>query len=221
MKREGAGSRIKNLATDVKVMSRSSVVFGVSSCRVKNKCLWVREDLISECPSHRCRCFKMSYQECSAKVTDVMKNGDVVSTTLEVTEVPSYPPAPAGLYSDKPDNHEAIQLHKLAKIDGKTLTYETYKHQGLLPKLGDVYIFRLWWTPDQLEAVKDTFRSWALEEYPENSDHTHCLLTWETIGAKADHKIGYRSGRDWITEEAYKTYIVDDLLRVRHRSECG
>ena len=108
----------------------------------------------------------MSYKERNAKVTDVMKNGDVVITTLEVTQVPSDPLSPAGLYLDKPDDHEAIQLHKLIKADGNALTYETYRHQGLLPKPGNIYIYRVWWTPDQLEAVKDTSRSWTLEKYP-------------------------------------------------------
>jgi len=92
-------------------------------------------------------------------------------------------------------------------------------HIGVLPTIGTNYIYRLWWTTDQLQAVTNTSRQWTYEVYPSNGDHDHCILSWEPIGVDEVHKAGYRSGKDWITEEAYRTYIVNDKHRLRHRKK--
>jgi hypothetical protein len=158
------------------------------------------------------------YQESKAKVVQVSRGTDVVTVVIQVSSLFSEPLAPGALYLlDNPEK-KIIELHRLKAARGTVLTYETYDHVGDVPNLGAEYICQVWWTPNQLEAVKDTSRSWTYEKYPDNGDHDHCLLTWETIAADAQHKAGYRSGKDWITEEAHKTYIVEDKLRVRNQT---
>jgi hypothetical protein len=163
----------------------------------------------------------MNYKEPTAKVIDVEISGDTVTMKIEVSQLPLPPLAPGGLYLLNMPEQEVIQLHNLQMQDQNILTYRTYEHKGDLPQLGAEYIYRVWWRPDQLEAVTDTKRNWIYAEYPDNGDHDHCLLTWETIAAYSEHKGGYRSGKDWITEEAYKTYILEDRLRLRQRAGKG
>ena len=163
----------------------------------------------------------MTYEEPTAKVIQLSRDNDVVTVMLELSSLLSEPLSPSGLYvTDKPEQ-EVLQLHKLKAADGNVLTFENYEHIGELPSLGTDYIFRVWWTPDQLEAVTDTSRKWNCENYPDNEDHDHCLLTREAIGADAEHKAGYRCEKDWITAQAYETYIVGDKLRLRHRAKSG
>jgi hypothetical protein len=163
----------------------------------------------------------MTYAEPTAKVIELSRDSDVVTMVLEVSSLLSEPLAPSGLYvTDRPEQ-EAIQLHKLKAADGNVLTFESYDHVGNLPSVGTNYIFRVWWTPDQLEVVTDTSRKWSYENYPDKEDHDHCRLTWEAIGADAEHKAGYRCGKEWITEQAYETYIVRDKLRLRDRAKSG
>ena len=163
----------------------------------------------------------MNYKEPTAKVIDLDISGDTVTIKIEVSQLPSPPLAPGGLYLLNKPEQEVIQLHNLQTQNQNVLTYTTYEHKGNLPQIGTEYIYRLWWRPDQLEAVTDRNRNWAYEEYPDNGGHEHCLLTWETIAAYSEHNGGYRSGKDWITEEAYKLYIIEDKLRLRQRSKKG
>ena len=163
----------------------------------------------------------MTYKEPKAKIVRASRRDDVVIVVIEVTRLFSEPLAPAGLYLVEKPEQEVIQLHALKTSKGNVLTYETYDYVGELPTVGTEYIYRIWWTSDQLSAVTDTARKWSYEEHPDNGDHEHCLLTWETIAADAEQNAGYRSGKDWITEDAYKTYIVDDKLRLRYRGKIN
>jgi hypothetical protein len=161
----------------------------------------------------------MRYKEPKAKVVHASRRDDVITVVVEVSSLFSEPLAPGGLYLIGKPEQEIMQLHSLKATNGNAITYETYDYAGELPTVGAEYIYRVWWTPGQIAAVTDTSRKWSYEEYPDNGDHDHCLLTGETIAADAEQKAGYRSGKDWITEEAYKTYIVDDKLRIRHRGK--
>jgi len=52
----------------------------------------------------------------------------------------------------------------------------------------------------------------------DRGDHTHCLLTWDTI----DHgETGYEAlpGGVWITVNSYEKYIRDDGLRLRRSDD--
>jgi hypothetical protein len=160
----------------------------------------------------------MTYEKPTAKVIQFSRDDHIVTIVLEMSSLLSEPLAPAGLYATDEREQEVLQLHKLKARNGNVLTFETYDDVAELPSVGADYVFQVWWTPDQLAAVTDTSRKWTYETYPENEAHNHCLLTWESIGADAEHKTGWRCGTDWITERAYKQYIVGDKLRLRHRA---
>jgi hypothetical protein len=63
-------------------------------------------------------------------------------------------------------------------------SFHTYTPQFASAELvGKQYVFRPWWTKNQLALVTDTSRTWVLEAYPDNGTHAHCELTWELIAA--------------------------------------
>lgn len=66
-----------------------------------------------------------------------------------------------------------------------------------------------------MDTVRDVTAECELQNYPDNDNHDHCLLTWETIAAYTDHKEGYRSSDGWITVAAYREFIEKDALRLR------
>jgi hypothetical protein len=157
----------------------------------------------------------MMYNEPTASILSILRLGEVTQVVLHLPVAPDLPLAPASLHDIHEPHDLLIELHKVAKQAGDQITFETYTAPDTLPTVGQPYIFRAWWMPEQLAAVIDTSRVWVREAYPDNGDHDHCWLTWETIAAYADHKEGYRSGCEWITVAAYNKYIRDDFLRVR------
>ncbi len=158
--------------------------------------------------------------EHSAQILHAQRDADTSTVRLRVSFAPGVavnpPLMPAGLYDTADPAREIFQLHKLVAEIGDTLTYETYNQNAPLPLAGCRHIFRFWWFAWQLEAVLDTQTFWVRRCYPENGDHEHCLLTWKTISARDEHSEGYYSeAHGWITVEAYETYILKDLLRIR------
>jgi hypothetical protein len=53
------------------------------------------------------------------------------------------------------------------------------------------------------------------EKYPENEHHSTCLFTWESIAANSNNFEGYRSKYGWITVDAHKKFICEDIYRLR------
>jgi len=137
--------------------------------------------------------------------------------TVQGSGFVSEPLVPAALYLvDRPDK-EIIQLHKLITRKDDLLTFKSSSNAfTTIPKIGDKYIFRAWWTPDQLDLVKDKNRTWNYEEYPDDGSYEYCALSWEKISSSPDcENFGYRSEDVWLSTDAYKTYIIDDLLEIR------
>ena len=66
-----------------------------------------------------------------------------------------------------------------------------------------------------MDAVRDMSATWARLSYPNDGEHDHCLLSWETIAAYADHKEGYHSSHGWVAVESFHEYIETDRLRIR------
>jgi hypothetical protein len=116
---------------------------------------------------------------------------------------PYGPPfAPAGLYDLRTERQEAAQLHKLASSDGTRHTFHTFPpHRVSRSLLGRRFVYRSWWTADQLQLVTDTSLGWHRRRYPTDGDHVHCALTWQTISAPIE---AYECRGDWITIEAYE-----------------
>lgn len=162
----------------------------------------------------------MAYEEPVVKVLSANRQGDVVYLRLKVIDRnswPSSPLAPAGLYQIDNPEQEHFQLHRFISQDADTLSYKTYDQTSPLPRVGQRALFRVWWTEWQLKLVLDQDREWVRRAYPDNGEHDHCALTWETIAAYSDHSEGYESEGDWITVEAYEVFILQDRLRLRRR----
>ncbi len=67
----------------------------------------------------------------------------------------------------------------------------------------------------RMEAALDISEQWVRKKFPEKEDHEHCLFTWEKIGAGSSNDEGYHSKYRWITVDAYKMHICDDIYRLR------
>ncbi len=152
-----------------------------------------------------------------AEVLDTSRHGDALHVLVHVPEAArlSEPIAPAGLYWEDEPAREALPLHKhvAADLDEGTLTFQTHGFDAR-EQLGDWYVLRSWWTPDQLVLAGDTRVAWSRERVPEGSDEVPCALSWEILVAGDE---GYRAGNTWLTVETYERIIRDDLLRIRRR----
>lgn len=157
----------------------------------------------------------MPYQEPVVRLTEIYAVGAVLHITLDLRPLPAEPLAPASLHAPETPADVAAELRRVVARTEQQITFEASAALQHVLIVGGRYVFRAWWTPAQFAAVTDTGRIWVRETYPSNSDHDHCVLTWTTIAANAEQREAYRSGRDWITIEAYNRYIRDDFLGVR------
>jgi hypothetical protein len=153
----------------------------------------------------------VTYTEPTAQLLDAARSGDVTTTRLLVSGAVAEPLAPAGLYTGPEAADEVWQLHRLIErgADG-SLVFESYDRDRP-PQPGAHFVFRSWWTVDQLAVAADTALEWRRERYAEE-DHEHCLLTWAMI-APGDE--AYRSTAGWLSTVAYERFVRDDILRLR------
>jgi len=156
------------------------------------------------------------YRLPTAKLLASAISGGVVTTTMEISreDYLCYPIAPGALWEI--NTHVSVfLLHQLMARKGSRLVFETYQPELPLPRVGDTYEFCSWWIPDAMSAVRDISATWVRATYPDDGNHDHCLLTYETIAAYTGQKEGYRSSHGWITVQAYREFIEQDRLRVR------
>jgi hypothetical protein len=128
------------------------------------------------------------------------------------------PFAPAGLYDLGTERIEVAQLHKIVARDAErqTASFRTFApHRVSGALVGQEFVYRPWWTPDQLDVVVDISRKWVLEQYPDDGTHAHCQLTWEAISGYASPSIGYRCGSMWLIVDAYEKIVRDDCYQCR------
>jgi hypothetical protein len=157
----------------------------------------------------------MAYVEPKGEIVAASQEGDVSRVCVRFDRMDLGPVAPAGLYVDPTTGDERFQLHKLARNDGEMFYFETYNSTHPLPMPGKVYSYRGWWLPEAMKAALDTTAEWRREQYPEDEHHATCLFTWETIVANSNNCEGYRSKYGWITVDAYKKFICEDIYRLR------
>ncbi len=81
--------------------------------------------------------------------------------------------------------------------------------------VGATFGLQQWWTPEAFDAVVDTDRQWERVEAPPPEVHEHCILDWTTIEIGGDAEFGWRSLDDWICDECYRRYILEDHLGIR------
>jgi hypothetical protein len=156
------------------------------------------------------------YRLPTATILRAERLGEVSTVAIEISreDYLTYPVAPASIWRRYPDQM-VFQFHQLIGRDGPRLVFETYRAAYALPAVHSQGDFGSWWSHWAMDAVRDMSATWARLPYPNDGEHDHCLLTWETIAADADHKEGYQSSHGWITVEDFQEYIEKDCLRIR------
>lgn len=131
------------------------------------------------------------------------------------------PVAPGALYTDPRSGQERFAVHRAVGRNGNLVTFETFGPAAAAPPdPGESYFHRCWWVWGAMDAALDTSAVWVHREYPDDGDHAHCLFTWVTIASYAAEKSGYFSDEHgWITEQAFRDYIRDDVYRLRAATE--
>lgn len=116
-----------------------------------------------------------------ATVLEISRDGDDLCVSLELDRPYSPPLFPASLLRAEGD--EALHLDRVEEVEPLRYEGRAFDAGHSSVAAGDRFIFRGWWTPDALDLVLDTGRSWVLARCPDDSDHEHCQLTWVTISA--------------------------------------
>ncbi len=102
----------------------------------------------------------MAYQQPEAEILSVGVHGDAVRTVLRTSKVPSPPIAPASIKIPAPGGDVEFEFHKLVRVEGNEITFETYGPYNTLPTVGNTYAIGFWWAPYQLELAQDVTREW-------------------------------------------------------------
>ena len=158
----------------------------------------------------------MANAEPIAEIVEATRHDDVSVVAARFDLAPMAPIAPGALYAEPKSGNEQFQLHKLIRVDGRTLTFQTLNSAHSLPKVGERYFFRSWWVKPAMEAALDTDAIWMRQVYPDDGTHQHCLFSWEAIEANSANAEGYWSQKHgWITVRAYENFIRDDIYRIR------
>lgn len=124
--------------------------------------------------------------------------------------------APSSLVPlSQPSLPSVLVFHRCTRVLPTEFEFESYGTGAVGVQVGSEYEFRQWWDNDEIDLVADLSRAWSLEDFPDPTDHIHCPLTWESIPSIEHGLKAWRSGTDWISVEAHRTYIVNDLLRMR------
>jgi hypothetical protein len=151
------------------------------------------------------------------EVEHVTRSGDVTEICIRGRLDPYKTAlAPSALYDTRSERIEVAQFHRYLESIGERHTFQTL-HGVTIPDscIGQRYVFRPWHDQSELDIIADPSRTWTLRRYPDNGDHAHCLVSWETIAAFSDHKSGYESEGVWLTESGYKKYLIDDYYKIR------
>jgi hypothetical protein len=172
---------------------------------------------------------KANGMEVGATLLDIEHTPDAILARIRLEQVPAPPIAPAGLYALRDPGAEVMPLHHLRGEDGAVLDFETYDFNSgrALPPAGGRFLFRVWWAPHQLAAVRDRSKRWRRREFvPEepgdpvsaahDGDHRHCLLCWASISPEPpDDPEGFTDGTSWLCIDCHDRYVQRDLLRLR------
>ncbi len=152
-----------------------------------------------------------------AEILGFRREGDTTTTEAFVSRPLGDPIAPAGLYAQD-ESRIVMELHKAVAVSGRRVTFESYETNDEV-RVGASYELRQMWDSSAFELVTNLGLVWSRETYPgDGSACDSCPLTYVWFGRdRGDGAAteGYRSGRAWITVDAYERYIRDDILRVR------
>ncbi|MEZ5962501.1 MAG: hypothetical protein R3F56_01525 [Planctomycetota bacterium] len=165
-----------------------------------------------------------AYVEPRVTVRAVDHRGGVLRVTVSREPRLGRPFAPASLCSDADPATTLLRLHRLVALTADAATFESDEEVSPGVAVGDVAVFRPWWTPDQLELAQDRARAWTPRQFaprdallfyrdgtastvPGGWDHEHCELCrgkidTGTVGAYCDSDTD-----DWLCGPCYDAYI--------------
>lgn len=107
--------------------------------------------------------------------------GDVTTIDLRLDrgEWPYDPIAPATLWTD--DDQSVLELHKLLRLDEDAASFASYDLDGDRSLAPGQYRMFSGWDKGQYQVATDRDVEWRRGTFDKPGDHTHCILTWETI----------------------------------------
>jgi hypothetical protein len=126
----------------------------------------------------------VKYQPPIAHVVESIKVEETIRTTIELTELPSAPIAPALIYSKTEPPELLFELHRLVDRTEKSLVFITYYVDKSPLIAGQSYDFYAQWTPEQLELAQDDTRQWRKELFANKEMITFKVKDGGTIGRK-------------------------------------
>jgi hypothetical protein len=146
----------------------------------------------------------MKARQTGIQVVCAWRDGDVTTVEVRLKEGswPSEPIAPGTVWSDEKES--VLDVHRLAALAGDDASFESYAIGAGTLQPGGPYSYYAWWTPDQIEAARDTLLRWERRRY-EGQGHNHCRLTYQTI---MPGDVAYVSKAGWISIEAYATVSI-------------
>lgn len=151
------------------------------------------------------------------KVINVSKNLISVKTEAQILDHRDYfihPNAPGSIniYTEGEITF-SFPVHKLLEKKLDHLVFETYETDSELPEVNNIYTFQSWFTYKQLDLIENKNYRWTKKRIPSDYSIEYCELTYENF---EPGMIAYTNGNAWISDEAYTTYIKNDLLRLRN-----
>jgi hypothetical protein len=107
----------------------------------------------------------MSKESITAQVVSFVLGAGTARTVLCFDRLPSKPIAPASLYSQGEGRREVLELHRVAKIRGKRVVFETFQVAGAALQPKEMYRFETWWFAPWLDVVMDAAKVWRRETF--------------------------------------------------------
>jgi hypothetical protein len=107
------------------------------------------------------------YKEPLARILAVKKIGSSLAVTLSVERDLCTPLAPASLHPVEEPGTMLVELHSAAERADNQVTFYSYNYRPDTWPLviSGTYIFRQWWSPDQLALAQDTARQWEKQRF--------------------------------------------------------
>ncbi len=107
------------------------------------------------------------YQEPVAIVLAVEEMGDTLSVTLSIDGVIHPPLVPSSLHPVTGSDQVLIELHRVVDQADSIIIFHSYSRgvDAPRPTIGETYVFRRWWSPDQLALAQDINRSWKRQTF--------------------------------------------------------
>ncbi len=164
----------------------------------------------------------MTYRPQQVTVIGVERGSSGLLITVTSNDLRGEELAPAFLFELTPEpQRDALVILEWLQSRGESYCFEAAQERTPL-QVGRTYGYQGIWDGNGYDAVADLDAHWEHAEYPDNGDHDHCAISFETISSYTGERFGYRNpDHGWITEEAYREQIVDDIYGIRRRVREG